>query len=433
MHPKLHLSPPKNWCNDPVGFIYYQGHYHLFYQYFPYDCVWGTMHWRHVISDDLIHWQDLGIALYPSKDYDKNGCFSGSSIEINQQLYIYYTSIQYTKTHPDNIHITASGQEFLASQSMITSADGFHFDNIHNKKMIIPVFKEKDLGHPTHTRDPKVWQYQDTYYMVLGSRYLDENQCYQGQLLFYISYDGIEWHYKNCFQDMKLGDMWECPDIFEVNQQQCLIMSPERTESHGYPSHARIATCLFNHNDCQMKITSELRYLDYGRDLYAPQTTLDKDGNRIYIGWMRMPVKVDNWRGLFIFPRIIEYQDNHIYTRLHPKIKQLFQQKVNTFDYQVPTHIHVQLHQKEMINIGGYKIKYDKCLIADRSQVFIQTNEDIDLVTQTPNISHCDLDIYIDQNIIEIYINDGYYVLSHIIYHLDNYIQCSLPYTIKTL
>ena len=86
-----------------------------------------------------------------------------------------------------------------------------------------------------------------------------------------------------------------------------------------------------------------------------------------------------------------------------------------------------------MINIGGYKIKYDKCLIADRSQVFIQTNEDIDLVTQTPNISHCDLDIYIDQNIIEIYINDGYYVLSHIIYHLDNYIQCSLPYTIKTL
>ena len=60
-------------------------------------------------------------------------------------------------------------------------------------------------------------------------------------------------------------------------------MSPERTESHGYPSHARITTCLFKHKHCEMKITSELRFLDYGKDLYAPQTTIDKDGNRIYI------------------------------------------------------------------------------------------------------------------------------------------------------
>ena len=95
---------------------------HLFYQYFPYGCTWGTMHWRHAMSDDLVHWEDLGIALYPSKPYDQNGCFSGSSIEVNKQLYIYYTSVQYTKAHPQNIHITASGNEFLASQSMIISS-----------------------------------------------------------------------------------------------------------------------------------------------------------------------------------------------------------------------------------------------------------------------------------------------------------------------
>lgn len=432
MHPKLHLSPSKNWCNDPVGFIYYQGHYHLFYQYFPYGCTWGTMHWNHVISDDLVHWKDLGIALYPSKSYDANGCFSGSSIEINQQMYIYYTSVQYTKPNPENIHVNVSGNDFLASQSMIISPDGFHFDNIQDKKLIIPVFNEEEIGHPTHTRDPKVWKHENTYYMVIVSKYLDDNQQYQGQLLFYTSQNAIDWTYINNYRGISIGNMWECPDIFEVNHQQCLIMSPERTETHGYPSHARISTCHFNHENCEMKITSELRFLDYGRDLYAPQSTTDKDGRRIYIGWMRMPMKVDDWRGLFIYPRVIEYENNHIYTRLHPQIKQLFTQDIHNFDYQKPTHIHVHLNQGDTIDIGGYKLSYDQCLIADRSQVFCQTDEDIDLISQTPNIDTCDLDIYVDQYIIETYINDGYYVLSHIIYHLDNEIKCSVSYTMKT-
>ena len=152
MHPKYHLAPIKNWCNDPVGFIYYQGQYHLFYQYFPYGCTWGTMHWRHAVSLDLIHWKDLDIALYPSKKYDANGCFSGSSLEVDGKMYIYYTSIQYTKPDPENIHQNVSGDDFLASQSMLVSHDGFEFDNVNDKHLIIPVFKDKDIGHPTHTR-----------------------------------------------------------------------------------------------------------------------------------------------------------------------------------------------------------------------------------------------------------------------------------------
>ena len=53
----LHLKAPGNWINDPNGFIYYQGMYHLFYQYFPYAPVWGTMHWGHAVSDDLVNWE----------------------------------------------------------------------------------------------------------------------------------------------------------------------------------------------------------------------------------------------------------------------------------------------------------------------------------------------------------------------------------------
>lgn len=71
----LRLKAPGNWINDPNGFIYYGGKYHLFYQYFPYMPEWGTMHWGHAVSEDLVHWEHLGVALFPSKDYDRNGVF----------------------------------------------------------------------------------------------------------------------------------------------------------------------------------------------------------------------------------------------------------------------------------------------------------------------------------------------------------------------
>ena len=58
MHPKYHLTAPKHWINDPIGFIYYQNNYHLFYQHFPYENKWGTMHWGHATSKDLVNWVD---------------------------------------------------------------------------------------------------------------------------------------------------------------------------------------------------------------------------------------------------------------------------------------------------------------------------------------------------------------------------------------
>ena len=82
MH-QIHLKAPNNWINDPNGFIYYKGQYHLFYQYFPYAPQWGTMHWGHAVSDDLVNWEHCGIALYPTKWADRNGCFSGSAVELD--------------------------------------------------------------------------------------------------------------------------------------------------------------------------------------------------------------------------------------------------------------------------------------------------------------------------------------------------------------
>ena len=113
MKPQLHFTAPYHWINDPNGLIYYQGYYHIFYQHFPYASKWGTMHWGHAITKDFIHYQHLPIALYPSKHYDRNGCFSGSAIEKDNKLYLYYTAIQYTKENPEYFHVQYSDDDLL--------------------------------------------------------------------------------------------------------------------------------------------------------------------------------------------------------------------------------------------------------------------------------------------------------------------------------
>ena len=89
--PAFHITPYVGWMNDPNGFSCYKGEYHLFYQYNPYNTHWDSMHWGHVVSKDLLHWDYLPAALAPDQDYDKVGCFSGSAIELEdgRQLLMY--------------------------------------------------------------------------------------------------------------------------------------------------------------------------------------------------------------------------------------------------------------------------------------------------------------------------------------------------------
>ena len=89
--PDFHLTPRTGWMNDPNGFSYYQGKYHLFYQYYPYESKWGPMHWGHAASSDLLHWEYLPCALAPDEAYDLDGCFSGGASELphGRQLLMY--------------------------------------------------------------------------------------------------------------------------------------------------------------------------------------------------------------------------------------------------------------------------------------------------------------------------------------------------------
>ena len=424
MKPKLHFTAPYHWINDPNGLIYYKGNYHIFYQHFPYDNKWGTMHWGHAITKDFVNFEHLPIALYPSKDFDRNGCFSGSAIEIDGQLYLYYTAIKYAKENPSNVHNQYSDDDLRASQALVVSSDGIHFDNVKNKKQIIPMIQEAYIGDYRHTRDPKVWKKQDgKYAMVIGSKVAYEND-YCGKALFYESEDGIHFEYKNSYQEPTIGNMWECPDVFKINNQFFMIFSPENTDLPPKPnSNARYMPIDFEEDTLTIKEHGDWPYLDHGLDFYAPQTFLSKDNERLLLGWLRMrkPVQGEEWVGMFIMPRVLKEKEGKIIQELYPEIKNSFNQEIQDISFDQPFQLKTTLNKDSSLNLGGFKIDIqDDCLHLNREEVSIQENKVCNDVISPKLQGHYDIELYYDHHVFEIYINGGEYVMSQVVYDLND-------------
>ncbi len=421
MKQKLHLKAPGNWINDPNGFIYYKGIYHLFYQHFPYGPQWGTMHWGHAVSKDLVHWEHKGIALFPTIYEDRNGCFSGSAVEKDGKMHLFYTGVHYLETNPENIHL-CSNEQFESAQLHISSEDGFRFDNFQGKQVVIPVITDNKTGDRTHTRDPKVWHGKNGWYMVIGSTVKEKT----GRLLFYRSEDLSKWTYVNQVSKEKdFGWMWECPDYFETEKGKILIFSPMGLMKDG-KLHENQAVCCpvdFDEETCTMKIPDTYQFLDYGLDLYAPQSTVDENGQRIITAWLRMPEPVDGkWNGMFCMPRVVEVKSGHIYFRLHPNLKKAYHKKITSPEQadEAGYSIHLDLKEGKSICAGGYRIsRKNGKICTDRSKVFPES-EQYRMEFETPEIKEgFHLDIYVDRNMIEIYVNDGEYVISNVVYGLN--------------
>ncbi|RCW63351.1 glycoside hydrolase family 32 protein [Saliterribacillus persicus] len=291
-----HMMPPVGWMNDPNGFVQYNGEYHLFYQHNPYAAQWGPMHWGHAKSRDLVNWEHLPVALAPSEYYDNgtiddHGCFSGSAIEKDSELYLLYTGHSIERNP-------------MQVQCIAKSRDGIDFIKENQNPVIdhFPKDGSKDF------RDPKVWEYDNQYYMVVGS-----NKDGKGKALFYQSSNLIEWEYRGVVAESngKQGDMWECPDLFPLEEEHALIFSPMYGEKNEKP------IIIFGEMDYKKAKFSQGKsmLLDYGHDFYAPQTLIDEKGRRIMIGWMDMwfskrPSEEDDWAGAMTIPRELTYNQN---------------------------------------------------------------------------------------------------------------------------
>ena len=301
-----HFMAETGWINDPNGLIYFKGKYHFFYQYNPYSGFWDCMHWGHAVSEDMIHWEYLPLALAPSEVYDdhlKGGCFSGSAIEHDGKLFLIYTGT------------CNNGNGFEQAQCIAYSEDGIHFEKYEGN----PVITAPE-GVPTDLfRDPKVWKHDDTYYVVCGA---SKNGFAQARL--YKSTDMFHWEFVNVLAESRgeWGYMWECPDFFTLEGQKVLSVSPQGLTREEFRFQNIYQSGYFILKDGKPE-EKDFREWDHGFDFYAPQTFQDGKDRRIIIGWMGMPdadeeyvnptAQSEGWQHCLTVPREVTYKNGMLY------------------------------------------------------------------------------------------------------------------------
>lgn len=293
-YPAYHIAARAGWINDPNGLIYFNGKYHAFFQHYPYNENWGPMHWGHVVSDDMVHWQHLPIALAPSEDYDKDGCFSGSAVDDNGVLALIYTGHVWLKEPGDDSAVREV-------QCLAISHDGVNFE----KQGVILTPPEGIM----HFRDPKVWKQDGRWFMVVGAR--DAKDV--GQVLLYSSDDLRQWKFEQVLAKTDDADvyMMECPDFFPLGDSWVLMFSPQGMKAKGYQYRNRFQSGYLIGKwqpGSPFEITHGFQEFDHGHDFYAPQSFTAADGRRILIAWMdmwesAMPSKADKWAGVLGLPR----------------------------------------------------------------------------------------------------------------------------------
>src|SRR5690242_11670657 len=197
--PQYHFTPEKNWMNDPNGLVYYEGEYHLFYQYNPFGDKWGHMSWGHAISRDLAHWQPLPLAL---AEEDGVMIFSGSAVVDwrNSSGFSHNGTPPLVAIYTGNR--TTDGRQF---QCVAYSNDK---GRTWSKFAGNPVL---DIGSRDF-RDPKVFWHQPTQRWIMVVSLAVERK-----IRFYNSTNLKEWTQQNEFGPAgATNGVWECPDLFPV-------------------------------------------------------------------------------------------------------------------------------------------------------------------------------------------------------------------------
>ncbi|MBR4907104.1 MAG: glycoside hydrolase family 32 protein [Clostridia bacterium] len=278
--PRFHVTGGVGWINDPNGFSVYRGEYHLFYQYNPYDTKWGPMHWGHVKTRDFLHWDRLPCALAPDESYDKDGCFSGSALELPDGRHLLlYTSVR-------NVRRSNGVVDGYQTQS-VAVGDGIDYQKFEGN----PILDADDLPEGNSRidfRDPKIWFEEGKFWAVVGNRSADKS----GSILLFESDDTFHWRFCSVLASChnQYGKMWECPDFFELDGKQVLLISTQNMTSMGLEFHPGNATlCILGRYDREKRhmLRDNTHAVDYGTDFYAMQTLKALDGRRVMIAWMQ--------------------------------------------------------------------------------------------------------------------------------------------------
>ena len=317
LRPRLHFTAPHGWLNDPNWLIYYKGQYHLFYQHLPNKVEWVDvkMYWAHAVSDDGITWKDLPIALSPDQpyeDYPGGGCWSGSSIEFEGKLYLFYTGC------------VGTGNTLAQTQNLAVSSDGVHFEKYEGNPIIDtpPEFGRSDF------RDPKVFRYEDCFYMIVAGCIGETEESAGGCVYLYRSENLYDWKFVNIVigPTQEYGTMIECPDFFPLGDKW--VLSACLMKNKDYKSNAFFVGNM-DFKSGRFEILS-MQAQDLNGYWFAPQTFTGPNGERLQMCWQSTtlwmqwyddfgPTCDEGWRNCISLPHVLSLDsNNHIHSRPIP-------------------------------------------------------------------------------------------------------------------
>ena len=428
----LHLEPQKGWLNDPNGLCFFKGEYHVYFQYSP-DSAYGDggKCWGHWKSSDLLHWTFTGTVLRPDTPYDRNGVYSGCGFAKDDTLYLFYTGN--VKEEGDHDYIT-SGRG--ANVMLVTTKDGH---NMSEKKVLLTNADYPDWCS-CHVRDPKVWEENGKYRMVLGARKLNDTGC----VLFFESGDLKNWRLSGNDSLAGFGYMWECPDVFDLGGLRYLSVSPQGLPHEEYRSQNVYSSGHFVYSDAAFEDYEEW---DYGFDFYAPQTFMAPDGRRLLIGWMGIgdipytnPTAELGWQHCITIPRELSAGENGIirqrpireYEALRSDKREFISGE--TIAEKLPFELYAPVHGDFAITADFLEMRY-----ADGVFTLTFTDEKTGggRAVRKVKLPQCsDIRIIADTSSLEIYFNGGEKVMSTRFYPEDTEISLTtenLDGTIYTL
>jgi beta-fructofuranosidase len=302
LRPQYHLLPAANWMNDPNGPIFHKGRYHMFFQYNPNGAFWGSMHWAHATSPDMIHWKHEPVALAPTpRGYDRDGVFSGSTVLDGGTPTVIYTGVL-PPASPSEITLDDGHHKWREVQCLATSKGP---DLRTWQKLPEPIIVRPPDLPITGFRDPGVWREGKEWLLTLGSGIRGKG----GAVLLYESRDLRRWTFRHLLIEgagtgqpatnpVDSGEMWECPDFFPLGDRHVLL----------FATMGKVLWKTGRYHDRRFTAEKE-GVVDFGA-YYAAKTMLDERGNRILWGWIpetrpEAEYRAAGWAGVMALPRAL--------------------------------------------------------------------------------------------------------------------------------
>ena len=301
--PQFHFSPREHWTNDPNGVVYFDGEYHLFYQYNPFGDLWGHMSWGHAVSPDLLHWQELPVALR-----EENGImiFTGSTVADEHNTSGFCQDAKpclvavYTGHTPE-----AAGLPALQTQNLAYSNDRGRTWTKYRGNPVLNL-------NASDFRDPDVFWSEQARRWVMAVALPNDHK-----VLFYGSSNLKSWEKVSEFGPAgATGGQWECPTMVELpvdstgRTQWVLKVGLNPGALQGGSGEQYFVGTFEGMKFVNDNPASTTLWTDYGKDCYCALTFngIERSDHPVMIGWVnnwqyadKVPTKP--WRGQMTVPR----------------------------------------------------------------------------------------------------------------------------------